>query len=202
MSSQKTTTFELNSDGLESSLPNAVDNSSDMSFSEADPNSELHSQLTEPSSEEPVKALAHLSSTKSLASVDPLVKYIQEIRKFPILSKEEEFELAKRYFETRDPEAAKRLIASNLRFVVKIALEYVKYGARLIDLISEGNLGLVRALQEYNPYKGVRLISYAVWWIRGYIQEYLLKHFSVVKLGATSEQKAFLSTAKRARIGR
>lgn len=126
---------------------------------------------------------------KDVALVDPVVRYIQEIRKYPLLSREEEAELAKRYYETKDPEAASRLITSNLRFVVKIALEYSRFGARLIDLISEGNLGLVRALKEYNPYKGVRLITYAVWWIRGYIQEYLMKQFSLVKIGTTQDQK-------------
>ncbi|MCS6838813.1 MAG: RNA polymerase factor sigma-32 [Bdellovibrionaceae bacterium] len=129
------------------------------------------------------------ASEKALTVSDPITRYLAEIRKYPLLSREEEFELAKRYYETKDREAAQRLITSNLRFVVKIASEYARFGLRLIDLIQEGNIGLLHALKEYNPYKGVRLITYAVWWIRGYIQEYLMKQYSLVKIGTTQTQK-------------
>lgn len=135
------------------------------------------------------KALAPLGE-KGLAKVaDPITAYLNEVRKYPLLSKEEELALAKRYYETKDPEAAQALVTANLRFVVKVAAEYSKFGARLIDLVQEGNMGLMHAVRDYNPYKGVRLITYAVWWIRGYIQEYLLKQYSMVKIATTLNQK-------------
>lgn len=131
--------------------------------------------------------LAH--SNKELATTDAISKYLNEIRKYPLLTKEEEFEIAVQYRETGDPELAQKLITSNLRFVVKIAAEYSKFGSKLIDLIQEGNVGLMQALKEYNPYKGVRLVTYAVWWIRGHIQEYLMRQYSLVRIGTTQNQK-------------
>lgn len=120
---------------------------------------------------------------------DPLAQYLAEIRKYPLLTPEEEKELAIRYYEKGDPLAAEKLVTSNLRFVVKIALEYAKMGAKLMDIVQEGNVGLMHAVKEYNPYKGVKLITYAVWWIRGYIREFLLKQYSMVKIGTTQNQK-------------
>ncbi|MFN8945323.1 MAG: RNA polymerase sigma factor RpoD/SigA, partial [Pseudobdellovibrionaceae bacterium] len=113
----------------------------------------------------------------------------QEIRRYPLLTKEEEIEISKKYFETKDAASAQKLIQSNLRFVVKIAAEYSKFGSKMIDLIQEGNIGLMHAVKEYNPYKGARLITYAVWWIRGYIQEYLMKQYSLVRIGTTQNQR-------------
>jgi RNA polymerase sigma-32 factor len=133
--------------------------------------------------------LPEATGSRSLSIADPVAQYISEIKKYPLLTREEEFALAKRYYETKDPVAAQRLVTSNLRFVVKVATEYAKFGPKLIDLIQEGNVGLLHAVKEYNPYKGVRLISYAVWWIRGYIQEYLMKQYSLVKIGTTQTQK-------------
>jgi RNA polymerase sigma-32 factor len=127
--------------------------------------------------------------SRSPATTDPLQTYLAEIKKYPLLSREQEQELAKRYFETKDPAAAQALVTANLRFVVKVAAEYSKFGARLIDLVQEGNMGLMHAVRDFNPYKGVRLITYAVWWIRGYIQEYLMKQHSLVKIGTTHNQK-------------
>ena len=124
-----------------------------------------------------------------VATVDPVAVYLRELRKYPLITKEKELELAKKYYDTKDPQAAQELITSNLRFVVKVAAEYSKFGARLIDLVQEGNMGLMHAVREFNPYKGVRLITYAVWWIRGYIQEYLMKQYSLVKIGTTQNQK-------------
>ncbi len=129
------------------------------------------------------------AATKELASTDPIAMYLAEVRKYPLLTREEESKLATQYFETKDPAAAQALVQANLRFVVKIAVEYSKFGARLIDLIQEGNVGLMHAVREFNPYKGVRLITYAVWWIRGYIQEYLMKQYSVVRIGTTHNQR-------------
>lgn len=120
---------------------------------------------------------------------DILMAYLMEVRKYPILSQAEEKSLAIKYFETKDAEAASQLVKANLRFVIKIATEYSRLGSKMIDLIQEGNVGLMHAVREYNPYKGVRLITYAVWWIRGYIKEYLLKNYSQVKIATTQSQK-------------
>ncbi len=125
----------------------------------------------------------------SLASTDPVARYLLEIRKYPLLDREQEHALAVKLYETGDSKAAEQLITANLRFVVKIASEYSKFGARMIDLIQEGNVGLMHAVREFNPYKGVRLITYAVWWIRGYIREYLMKQYSMVRIGTTAAQK-------------
>lgn len=121
--------------------------------------------------------------------VDNLSLYMAEIKKFPLLSAEEEHRLAVRYHEENDLEAAHCLITANLRFVVKIAAEYRNYGMRMLDLIQEGNIGLMMAVRKFNPYKGLRLISYAVWWIRAYIQNYLISSWSLLKIGTTQAQK-------------
>ena len=105
------------------------------------------------------------------------------------LKAEEEFELAVRFMKNTTLEAAEKLVTSNLRFVVKIAHEYRNYGMKLIDLIQEGNIGLMHAVKKFNPYKGYRLISYAVWWIRAYIQNYIIKSWSLVKIGTTQAQR-------------
>lgn len=128
---------------------------------------------------------------------DPLTLYLNEIRKYPLLTKEQEYELARRYYETKDPQIAQTLVKSNLRFVVKIAAEYAKFSSRLIDVIQEGNVGLMHAVKEFNPYKGNRLITYAVWWIRGYIQEYLMRQFSMVRIGTTANQRKLFYQLQR-----
>lgn len=139
---------------------------------------------------EPLAELPALLTSKEIStSKDPIAIYLQEIRKYPILTREQEQEVAKKYYETKDPAAAQALVTSNLRFVVKIAAEYSKFGAKLIDLIQEGNLGLMHAVRDFNPNKGVKLITYAVWWIRGYIQDYLMKQYSLVRIGTTQNQK-------------
>ncbi len=115
--------------------------------------------------------------------------YIAEINRFPLLTAEEEFKLAVRLKKYNDVSAAEKLIVSNLRFVVKIAHEYRNYGFKLSDLIQEGNIGLIHAVKKFDPYKGYRLISYAVWWIRAYIQNYLLRSWSIVKIGTTQAQR-------------
>lgn len=138
------------------------------------------------------KATTRPASTgsTSLTQTDPLLSaYLKEIQKYPLLTREEEHELAIKFSKSGDRESLQRLVTSNLRFVVKIAFEYVHYRAKLLDLIQEGNMGLVRAVQDFNPYKDVRLTTYAVWWIRSYIQDYLLKNHSLVKLGTTQAQK-------------
>lgn len=115
--------------------------------------------------------------------------YIAEINRFPLLSAEEEFRLAVQLKKYGNVDAAEKLIVSNLRFVVKIAHEYRSYGFKLADLIQEGNVGLIHAVKKFDPYKGYRLISYAVWWIRAYIQNYLIKSWSIVKIGTTQAQR-------------
>jgi RNA polymerase sigma-32 factor len=115
--------------------------------------------------------------------------YIAEINRFPLLTADEEFKLAVQLKKYNNVEAAEKLIVSNLRFVVKIAHEYRSYGFGLADLIQEGNVGLIHAVKKFDPYKGYRLISYAVWWIRAYIQNYLIKSWSLVKIGTTQAQR-------------
>ena len=130
------------------------------------------------------------SESKAVATTaDPISVYLSEIRRYPLLTKEQEQELAIRYRETGDAKAAELLVTSNLRFVVKIAAEYSRFGAKLIDLVQEGNVGLMHGVREFNPYRGVRLITYAVWWIRGYIQEYLMRQYSLVRIGTTQNQR-------------
>lgn len=127
----------------------------------------------------------------SLPSVsDPVLSaYIKEIQKYPLLTKEEEHALAVDYYENKTKESLQKLVTHNLRFVVKVAYEYIHYRLKLLDLIQEGNVGLLKAVQDFNPYKDVRLTTYAVWWIKSYIQDYLLKNYSLVKLGTTQAQK-------------
>ncbi len=134
------------------------------------------------------------------ASSGSLAMYLSEINQFPLLKQDQEQVLARNYREHHDLEAAHRLITSNLRFVVKVAYEYRSYGIRMADLIQEGNIGLMKAVQKFDPDKGIRLISYAVWWIRAYIQNYILKSWSLVKLGTTQAQrKLFFSLARTRR---
>ena len=124
-----------------------------------------------------------LSSERSLAL------YLQEIKKFPILTAEEEFMLAKRYKEHGDSDAAHKLVTSHLRLVAKIAMGYRGYGLPVTDLISEGNVGIMQAVKRFDPEKGFRLATYAMWWIRAQIQEYVLHSWSLVKIGTTAAQK-------------
>ncbi len=118
-----------------------------------------------------------------------LESYLVQINRFPLLKKEEEFELAVRYRKDNDIEAAHKLITANLRFVVKVAFEYKSYGVKLLDIIQEGNIGLMMAVKKFDPYKGYRFISYAIWWIRAYIQNFIIKTWSLVKIGTTQAQK-------------
>jgi len=132
---------------------------------------------------------------------DSLTLYLAEIRKFPLLDAEEEQKLAISLYEDKNLDAAHILVTSNLRFVVKICAEYRAYGMKILDLIQEGNIGLMMAVRKFNPYKGVRLISYAVWWIRAYIQNFIISNWSLLKIGTTQAQKKLffkLNQAKNA----
>jgi RNA polymerase sigma-32 factor len=134
-------------------------------------------------------SLATRGSTELTPLADGLSAYLANVNKYPLLTREQEQIIAKRYFEEKNPKDAEILVTSNLRFVVKVAAEYSKFGNRLLDVIQEGNVGLMHAVKEFNPYKGVRLITYAVWWIRGYIQEYLMRQHSMVRIGTTQNQR-------------
>ena len=124
-----------------------------------------------------------------LSAEGGLSRYLQEIRKFPMLEPDEEFMLAKRYKEHADPGAAQKLITSHLRLVAKIAMGYRGYGLPISEVISEGNVGLMHAVKRFEPDKGFRLATYAMWWIRAAIQEYVLRSWSLVKIGTTAAQK-------------
>jgi RNA polymerase sigma-32 factor len=126
-----------------------------------------------------------------------LSRYLSEIRKFPMLPKDEEFMLAKRWQEHGDSEAAHKMVTSHLRLVAKIAMGYRGYGLPMGEVISEGNVGLMQAVKKFDPDKGFRLATYAMWWIRAAIQEYILRSWSLVKLGTTAAQKKLFFNLRR-----
>ncbi|MCP4503720.1 MAG: sigma-70 family RNA polymerase sigma factor [Deltaproteobacteria bacterium] len=127
--------------------------------------------------------------SKTRDSRDELAQYMREVKRTPLLTRKEEFALAQRLADGGDVDAAHRLITANLRFVVKVAMEYRSYGIKTLDLVQEGNVGLMHAVRKFDPSRGYRLITYAVWWIRAYIQSYLLRGFSLVKMGTTQNQR-------------
>ena len=141
-------------------------------------------------------------AASALAVMSPdggLSRYLSEIRKFPMLAKDEEFMLAKRWQEHQDPEAAHRLVTSHLRLVAKIAMGYRGYGLPIGEVISEGNVGLMQAVKKFDPDKGFRLATYAMWWIRASIQEYILRSWSLVKMGTTAAQKKLFFNLRKAK---
>ena len=141
-------------------------------------------------------------AVNALAMISPeggLSRYLTEIRKFPMLTKDEEFMLAKRWREHEDSEAAHRLVTSHLRLVAKIAMGYRGYGLPIGEVISEGNVGLMQAVKKFEPDKGFRLATYAMWWIRASIQEYILRSWSLVKMGTTAAQKKLFFNLRKAK---
>jgi RNA polymerase sigma-32 factor len=132
-----------------------------------------------------------------------LNRYMQDIRKFPLLEPEEEYMLAKRWVEEQDTAAAHKMVTSHLRLAAKIAMGYRGYGLPQAEVISEANVGLMQAVKRFDPEKGFRLATYAMWWIRASIQEYILRSWSLVKLGTTSAQKKLFFNLRKAkaRIG-
>ena len=132
-----------------------------------------------------------------LSSEGNLSIYLQEIKKFPMLTADEEYMLAKRYKEYGDTEAAHKLVTSHLRLVAKIAMGYRGYGLPVTDLISEGNVGIMQAVKKFDPERGFRLATYAMWWIRAQIQEYVLHSWSLVKIGTTAAQKKLFFNLKK-----
>ncbi|HEY2049297.1 MAG TPA: RNA polymerase sigma factor RpoH [Caulobacteraceae bacterium] len=143
-----------------------------------------------------------MASVNALSVMSPdggLSRYLTEIRKFPMLAKDEEFMLAKRWREHEDPEAAHKLVTSHLRLVAKIAMGYRGYGLPIGEVISEGNVGLMQAVKKFEPDKGFRLATYAMWWIRASIQEYILRSWSLVKMGTTAAQKKLFFNLRKAK---
>ncbi|UCG38790.1 MAG: RNA polymerase factor sigma-32 [bacterium] len=132
---------------------------------------------------------APVGSGSKPAVYDPVAAYYQTIRHYPVLSRNQEKELAVRYLEEEDLEAAYRLVTSNLKLVIKIAMEYRRLWREIVDLIQEGNVGLMQAVKKYDPYRGVRFSSYAAWWIRAYIIRYIMNNTRMVKLGTTQAQR-------------
>jgi RNA polymerase sigma-32 factor len=141
-------------------------------------------------------------AASALAVMSPdggLSRYLSEIRKFPMLAKDEEFMLAKAWQQHQDPAAAHRLVTSHLRLVAKIAMGYRGYGLPIGEVISEGNVGLMQAVKKFDPDKGFRLATYAMWWIRASIQEYILRSWSLVKMGTTAAQKKLFFNLRKAK---
>ena len=139
----------------------------------------------------------NLPSAPNLNPDGNLSRYLQDIRKFPLLEPEEEYMLAKRWKEHEDPEAAARMVNSHLRLVAKLAMGYRGYGLPLGEVISEGNVGLMQAIKRFEPEKGFRLATYAMWWIKASIQEYILRSWSLVKIGTTAAQKKLFFNLRR-----
>jgi RNA polymerase sigma-32 factor len=147
---------------------------------------------------EPVPAVVSAAGdSTALVRSDPLSLYLAEIRHYPILSREEEHELAVRYVEEGDADAAIKLVTANLRLVVMVAREYQRAFHNLLDLIQEGNVGLLEAVKQFDPYRGVRFPSYAVWWIRAYVIRYVMNNFRLVKLGTTQAQRRLFFNLKK-----
>ena len=150
----------------------------------------------------PPKVAKRATSTedneRAITSFDPMAAYLREVQRHPLLSPEETHDIAVKFVKTQDPAAAARLVTSNLRLVVKIAYEYRRAYKNILDLVQEGNIGLMQAVKRYDPYRGVRLSSYAAWWIRAYILRFILNNWRLVKLGTTQAQrKLFFNLRKK-----
>ena len=139
----------------------------------------------------------NLPAVPALGGEQSLNRYLAEIRKFPVLTPEQEYMLAKRYKEHEDPEAAAQLVTSHLRLVAKIAMGYRGYGLPVSELISEGNIGLMQGVKKFEPDRGFRLATYAMWWIKASIQEFILRSWSLVKMGTTAAQKKLFFNLRR-----
>ena len=146
-----------------------------------------------------VRALGSVKGGRSIVRHDPLSAYMSELRRYPLLTREEEHELAVQYVKTGDGVAARRLVTANLRLVVKIAHEYRRSYKNVLDLVQEGNLGLLQAVKKYDPYRGVKLSSYAAWWIRAYILKYVLSNRRLVKIGTTQAQRKLFFNLRKER---
>jgi RNA polymerase sigma-32 factor len=143
--------------------------------------------------------MAHAAALPIVTAEGGLTRYLEEIRRFPMLEPQEEYMLAKRWREHGDREAAHRLVTSHLRLVAKIAMGYRGYGLPISEVISEGNVGLMQAVKRFEPEKGFRLATYAMWWIKASIQEYILRSWSLVKMGTTANQKKLFFNLRKAK---
>jgi RNA polymerase sigma-32 factor len=143
--------------------------------------------------------MASSAALPILSGENGLSRYLREIRKFPMLEPQEEYMLAKRWREHEDPQAAHKLVTSHLRLVAKIAMGYRGYGLPIGEVISEGNVGLMQAVKRFEPDRGFRLATYAMWWIRASIQEYILRSWSLVKMGTTASQKKLFFNLRKAK---
>ncbi len=143
------------------------------------------------------KTQRNLPAMPSLGGEQSLNRYLTEIKKYPLLTAEQEYMLAKRYAEHQDPEAAAQLVTSHLRLVAKIAMGYRGYGLPVSELISEGNIGLMQGVKKFEPERGFRLATYAMWWIKASIQEFILRSWSLVKMGTTAAQKKLFFNLRR-----
>jgi len=143
------------------------------------------------------KSTSRTLSVPALGGEQSLNRYLAEIKKFPVLTAEQEYMLAKRYADHEDPEAAAQLVTSHLRLVAKIAMGYRGYGLPVSDLISEGNVGLMQGVKKFEPDRGFRLATYAMWWIKASIQEFILRSWSLVKMGTTAAQKKLFFNLRR-----
>ena len=141
--------------------------------------------------------MSNSASVPTLSGEKSLNRYLSEIKKYPVLTAEQEYMLAKRYAAHEDPEAASQLVSSHLRLVAKIAMGYRGYGLPVSDLISEGNVGLMQGVKKFEPDRGFRLATYAMWWIKASIQEYILRSWSLVKMGTTAAQKKLFFNLRR-----
>ncbi|MEM7689075.1 MAG: RNA polymerase sigma factor RpoH [Pseudomonadota bacterium] len=141
--------------------------------------------------------MSKANTVPALSGEQSLNRYLSEIKKYPVLTAEQEYMLAKRYEEHEDPEAAAQLVSSHLRLVAKIAMGYRGYGLPVSDLISEGNVGLMQGVKKFEPERGFRLATYAMWWIKASIQEYILRSWSLVKMGTTAAQKKLFFNLRR-----
>jgi RNA polymerase sigma-32 factor len=181
-------------------LPRDSDDVSDAAGDEIDPEVEpetdpeideaaAYQHSEKESSSRPLSADLPDSTSRAVSVGDPLRRYLEEVRRYPLLEPQEEMRLAIQLRDTGDLQAAKTLVSANLRLVVKIALEYKNFYSNLLDLVQEGNIGLMKAVSKFDPTKGAKLSYYASWWIRSYILKYLLDNFRLVKVGTTQAQK-------------
>jgi len=167
------------------------------SFQEEDQEGTEPADDSELVEEEPGSALVPIRDRSLPVSSDPLTRYIQEVRRLPELDPEEERELARRYHETGDPALARELLSANLRLVVKLALMYRRAFRNVMDLIQEGNIGLMEALKRYDPDQGVRFSTYAAWWIKAYMLKYLLDNARLVRVGTTNARRKLLYNLRK-----
>ncbi len=174
----------------------------DDDFERRDEGDESDEEETDEPKRSVALARARADSGSSIARLDPLQAYMREVQAHPLLTPDEEKQLAVRYAETGDVDAAARLVTANLRLVVKLAYEYRRAYRNIMDLVQEGNMGLMQAVKKYDPYRGVKLSSYAAWWIRAYMLRFILANWRMVKLGTTQAQrKLFFNLNKeRARL--